>query len=358
MKRARLSLVVVALLAAVETGLVAQSSIVQQIIVKVNGEIFTLTELTQRQIQALRDKNRMVDKPADLENDATLRTMLATLTPDILVSAVDELLIVQRGRELGFRLTDDQFKSVVESVKKDNKLDDAAFKVALTQEGLTMDLYRQMMERQMIIQKVQQDEVMQHATLTDEESRQYYQAHPAEFTTAPKVSLREIFIAVPTTTRGMDTVFNADVDAAAKAKAAALRARITGGEPFAQVATEASESTTKDKGGLMGPVNLPDMNPALRDIIQKLKVGETSEPVRTGAGWQLFMVDTETAATLQPFDKVRDQISQRVYAERLDGETKKYLDKLRTQALIEWKHDEMKKMYEKRVAEAKGKVGG
>jgi len=357
MKRASIGLVVVALLAGFETGLVAQGQIIQQIIVKVNGEIFTLTELTQRQIQALRDKNRMVDKPADLENDATLRTMLATLTPDILVSAVDELLLVQRGRELGFRLTDDQFKSVIENVRKDNKLDDAGFKAALLQEGLTMDLYRQMMERQMIIQKVQQDEVMQHATLTDEESRQYYQAHPAEFTTAPKVSLREIFVAVPTTTRGTNTVFNAETDATAKEKITAIRARITGGEPFDKVAADASESATKDKGGLMGPVNLPDMNPVLRDIIEKLKVGEVSEPVRTATGYELFMIDAQTAATLEPFEKVRDQIAQRVYAERLDGETKKYLGKLRTQALIEWKHDEMRKMYEKRMAETKGKAG-
>ena len=37
--------------------------IIQRVIVKVNGEIFTQTDLEQRQIDALRDKNRSVAKP-------------------------------------------------------------------------------------------------------------------------------------------------------------------------------------------------------------------------------------------------------------------------------------------------------
>ena len=39
---------------------------------------------------------------------------------------------------------------------------------------------------------------MQKATLTDEEARQYYDAHHEEFMTPATVTLREILIAVPT----------------------------------------------------------------------------------------------------------------------------------------------------------------
>jgi parvulin-like peptidyl-prolyl isomerase len=225
----------------------------------------------------------------------------------------------------------------------------------LTQEGLSLDQYRQMMERTMIKTRVQQDEVMPHASLTDEEARQYYQKHPDEFTKPPTVMLREIFVPVPTQARGRETVFNAEVDNAAKEKITAARDRVRKGEDFAKVAAEVSESATKDKGGLIGPINLNDMDPALREVIDKLKPGEAAEPIRTAAGYQLFALESRAEAQLEAFDKVRDLISQKVYAERLDGETKKYIDKLRAQALIEWKHDDMRKLYEKAIADAKAK---
>jgi hypothetical protein len=54
---------------------------------------------------------------------------------------------------------------------------------------------------------------------------------------------------------------------------------------------------------------------------------------------------------------VREKISQKVYGERLDGETQKFLDKLRGTALIEWKDDNYKTMYDKAVASKNGKSG-
>ena len=40
-----------------------------------------------------------------------------------MVDAVDEMLIVQRGKELGYRLGDEQFKSVLDNIKKENKIE-------------------------------------------------------------------------------------------------------------------------------------------------------------------------------------------------------------------------------------------
>jgi len=43
---------------------------------------------------------------------------------------------------------------------------------------------------------------------------------------------------------------------------------------------------------------------------------------------------------------VRTQIANRIYDSRLGSETEKFLAKLRAQALIEWKDDTYKKMFE------------
>ena len=45
-------------------------------------------------------------------------------TPHLILDAVDELLLVQRGRELGYAMSDEQFKSVLDNIKKQNNIDD------------------------------------------------------------------------------------------------------------------------------------------------------------------------------------------------------------------------------------------
>jgi hypothetical protein len=77
--------------------------------------------------------------------------------------------------------------------------------------------------------------------------------------------------------------------------------------------------------------------------------------VRAPRGYQIFKLDARAVAKLQPFDKVKVNIQQRIYEDRLEGETQKLLTRLRGQALIEWKDDTYKQMYEKKIAETKDK---
>src|SRR5262249_6435520 len=160
---------------------------------------------------------------------------------------------------------------IVEQVKKENKFDDAQLKAALAQEGMTLESYRQMAERSMIITAVQRNEIMQKATLTDEEARQYYDTHKSEFMKPATVTLRELIVNVPMEQRDGQDVFNVAADEAAKKKIEDARARVAKGEDFAKVAAEVSDSGSKANGGLIGVVNTDQMNPDLRATIEKLK---------------------------------------------------------------------------------------
>src|SRR5438093_12914021 len=85
-----------------------RAEIIEQILVKVNGEIFTKSDLEQRQVAVLRQKGQQIDLKSDPTN-AQLRRALDEITPQIMVDAIDEMVVVQRGKELGYRLTDEQF---------------------------------------------------------------------------------------------------------------------------------------------------------------------------------------------------------------------------------------------------------
>lgn len=338
----------------------AHGRIIQRVIVKVNGDIFTQTDLEQEQINALRDKNRTVSKPEDLQNDATLKAALLEVTPDLLVDVVDEMLLTDHGREQGYKLTDSQYQDVLNNLKKSNNVDDAGLKAAMAQEGLTIESYRKIVEKQWLRKEIMQREIMQKASITDEEAHQYYDAHHDEFMTPATVTLREILIAIPTVASptGGQPSFNAAAADEAKTKADAARDRVVKGEEFAKVAADVSDSPSKTSGGLIGPVQLDDMAPTLKEAIDKLPQGGVTEPMRVQRGYQLFYVEARADRSLQPFDKVRDDIAQKVYSSRMDVEMEKFLQKLRTQAIIEWHDDGLKAMYDKRLAERDASANG
>lgn len=343
-------MLVLAALVVVGVG-AARAEIIEQILVKVNGEIFTKSDLEQRQIAALRQKGQAFDLKSDPGN-VQLKKALDEITPQIMVDVVDEMLIVQRGRELGYKLSDEQFKSVVDNIRKENKIDtDEQFQAALKSENMTMADLRRNLERSMIVQRVQQNEVMAKIGVTDDEARRYYDAHMNEFTTAPSVTLREILVAVPADAKGI----NVDADEAAKAKIEAIRMRATkGGEPFEKLATDTSDSPSKANAGLIGPLSVNDISPDLRRLIEKMKAGDVSEPVRNARGYQIFKLEAVTVTQTLSLDQAREQISERVFTDKRKAEFQKYMQKLRAQAIIEWKNPEVKKAFDEGVKAQQG----
>ena len=324
-----------------------RAEIIEQVLVKVNGDIITKTELEQRQVSVIRQRMQGQVDPESLKNDETLKKMLAEVTPQLIVGAIDELLLLQRGREMGLRLGDDQFKQVVANIRKEQGLvDDAKFQQALAQENMTLEDLRKQLEKQMLIEQVQRQEVGSKLNITEEEARQYYARHPDEFTEASSITLREIFVEVPAAEGGV----NVAKDDEAKTKIEAIRARAVKGEDFAKLAAETSDAASKANGGLIGPFSRSDMSPQLQQIIDTLKQGDVTQPMRTAKGYQIFKLETLKAAALQPFDSVRDLISDKVAGARTQTEMRKFLTRLRGQAIIEWKNDELRKVYEKQIA--------
>ena len=75
------------ILRALETDADLQAEVIEQVLVKVNGEILTKTDIEQLQVTALRANNPNLN-PADLQNDAALRKMLDEVTPRVIVNSI------------------------------------------------------------------------------------------------------------------------------------------------------------------------------------------------------------------------------------------------------------------------------
>jgi peptidyl-prolyl cis-trans isomerase SurA len=317
----------------------ASAQILEQILVKVNGEIITKTDLEQRQIQAIRQKNPNFRPTSDDE----LQKALVEVTPEVIVNFVDELLLVQRGRELGYALGNEQFRNIIENIKKENKIEtEEQFQAALKQEGVTLDELRRQIERQMLVSRVQQDEVMGKISVSEEEVTKLYESSKGKFTTEPQITLREILVAVAQNEKGV----NVAEDDAAKAKAEEIRKRVDAGEPIAKLASELSDSPSKANGGLIGPITRTDISEELLKEIDPLKPGQTTRVIRTTRGYQFFRLETVTARQVKTLDEARPQISQEIAGRKQQGQMVTYLQQLRGQAIIDWKNEEVKKAYE------------
>ena len=337
-------LVLVTSVAQAQTG-----TILEQVLVKVNGEIVTKTELEQRQIAALRQANPNL-RP---DSDAALQKALTEVTPQVIVDAVDELLVVQRGKELGFTMSTEQFNSILENIKKENKIEsDEALAAALKQEGMTMADLRRQLERTSLVQRVQQQEVMSKLQVTDTELKAYYDAHQGEFGTTPQVTLREITVAVPVDPQGI----NVGKDDDAKAKAEEVRAKIIAGEPFPRLAAEYSDSGSKANGGLVGPLSKTDLSEDLQKAIAGLKDGGVTPVLRTARGYQVVRVEKLQDSTTKPFEDARNEIADKIANEKRKVEFDKFLERLRGEAIIDWKNDDLKKAYDIGIKTFRGTV--
>jgi parvulin-like peptidyl-prolyl isomerase len=316
------------------------AEIFEQVLVKVNGEIITKSEFEQRQVSELRNRPELGNVSP---SSPQLRAAINEITPDLILTAVDELLLIQRGRELGYVMNDEQFNNILGTIKKQNNLeDDQKFQAALKQEGLTLADLRRNLERNMLVSQVQRAEVNDKISVNEEEARAYYAAHPREFTTPAELTLRELLIDVPANDRGV----NVAQDDEAKAKADDLRKRLQGGEPFSRLAAEFSTSSSKANGGLIGPINHDELDPRLQKVLDGMQVGDVTEPLRTQRGYQLLKIESRTETRVKTFEQARGDISNRVADTKRQAELLKYLDQLREQATITWRNDDLKKAYE------------
>ncbi|MEQ1756824.1 MAG: peptidyl-prolyl cis-trans isomerase [Vicinamibacterales bacterium] len=317
-----------------------QAEVIEQVLVRVNGDIVTKSDFEQRQVAALRTRPELANiSPSSPD----LKKAIEEVTPSLILDAVDELLLVQRGRELGYSMTDDQFKGILDNIKKENKLEDeAVFQAALKQEGLTLVELRRNLERQMLVSRVQQQEITGRVSITDDEAKAYYDANKKEFTTPVELMFREILISVPTTPQGV----NVAADEAARSRIEGLRSRLLAGEPFPRLATEESDSGSKANGGLIGPINDDELAPSLRALVDALKVGEVSQPIRVARGYQLLKLESRTEPMVKSFDEARSDIGNRIGQRKLDSERSKYLQRMRETATIVWRNDELKRAYD------------
>jgi len=128
-------------------------------------------------------------------------------------------------------------------------------------------------------------------------------------------------------------------DVEAKAKIDRIRERIESGAKFEDQARLNSEDASSAKGGDLGWVSPGDLVPDFSSAMDKLKIDELSQPVRTPFGWHLILVVERRQQDVSQ-NRQRDQARLALRQRKADEQFNDFVRQTRDRAYVEIKADE------------------
>ena len=258
---------------------VSEAKIIESILVIVNDDIITQTELDERV-----EKEKAMQQMFYPNDEAQLSAEIEKLRPEILENMVNELLFIQEAVRRGVKVPDSEIQQLVNTIRK--SYDSAeAFREALKAEGYTEYTFRKERKRLLLRQKLVDQEFGSELNVTDDEVRQFYRENrdnsPGK---SDVVKLKHIFVRFRTTAEDREE---------ARSRAADILKRCRDGADFEEMATNFSDhEPTKASGGDMGYF-FPGMgqhDPGLEEAASQLAVGEISDLIETPAGYDIIKV--------------------------------------------------------------------
>jgi parvulin-like peptidyl-prolyl isomerase len=302
----------------------ADIALVEEIIAKVNGDIVTRSEIERgrKQIEAeLRQKG--VAGP-EFEKQLTDRAK------SVLSERIDQLLLVQKGREMNINVDPEVSKYIAQLQLESKIADQEKFQAYVReQSGQPYEDFRNDIRNGILTRRVINQEVSGRINIPRAEVQKYYEAHKNEFVREEQVFLREILVS----TEGKD----AKGIAAAEAKSKALSTRAKKGEKFGELARDNSDAATGKQMGELGAFKRGQLDKKIEEIVFKEDRGFVTDPIRIAAGYLILKVEERFKAGQAPFEEVENEVMEKLYMPRMQPAVREYLTKLRQEAFLEIK---------------------
>ena len=106
------------------------------------------------------------------------------------------------------------------------------------------------------------------------------------------------------------------------------------GEDFAGIAKRLSDGSTKEQGGYIGTFKRGELAKQLEDVVFKMKRNELTDVLETKQGFLVMQVIEHYDEGEQSFDKVKNEIMDRLYNEKLEPAAREDLKTLREQSYV------------------------
>lgn len=265
----RLFLALLALFPVLVFAQTRQPIAIDRVVAVVNDEAITLHEL----------QDRLATVTRQLRQRGTPLPPREVLEKQLLERLIVERVQMQFAKETSLRVSDAELDGALRRIAENNRLPLADFRAALERDGIEWLRFRDDIRGEMTIARLREREVESRIVVSDGEIDNYL-AHPEQAGQTAVVALGHIIVRVP------EQVSSTRL-AQLRARAEEALARVRNGEDFGQVAASYSEAPDALSGGLLEPRPVDRLPTLYAEAIVKLQPGESSEILRSPAGFHI-----------------------------------------------------------------------
>ena len=320
--------IVVLMAATVPFAPAADVRVVEEIAAKVNSEIITRGELEK----ARRDAEQGLR--AEGLTGPRLAEALAEANANALQSQIDQILLVQKGKDLNIKV-DPEINRELARIQVESKLSDPEKFHEFIREGtgMTFEDYKDFLTRKMMAQRVIGQEVTYRFVFPEPELKKYYDEHQTKYVRKDAtVYLAQILLS--TEGKTPEQVATAD------AKSKDLVARANKGEKFSDLVRENSDDPeTAKNGGQLPPFQRDEhlLVPQIEAIVFKEKKGYIAGPIKVPQGFLILKIEERFEAGQATFEEVKQNIQEEMAAPKMEPKIREYLTRLREEAFLQIK---------------------
>lgn len=181
----------------------------------------------------------------------------------------------------GIRVDSATLDAAVRRVAERNNITLPALRDALADEGMNMAQFRDQLRREITLTRLREQEMNRRIDVTDQEIEQFIERNRDQ---TRSYDLAQILIGIP------EAASDEAIDEA-RERARDVQARLESGESFARVAAATSDARNALEGGDLGWRTRAQLPSAAAEAITALSPGETTDILRTPAGFQIFALN-------------------------------------------------------------------
>ncbi|VVC75052.1 Chaperone SurA [Aquicella siphonis] len=312
-----LTLLFVSALFCVSSEAGKNSEPLDQIVAVINDDVVTKSELNRAlSIVRLQIAQGQMNSPSD-----------SVLKKQVLDQIINKKLQMQIAKQVGINISDAEIDRVIQNVASKNNLSVDVLYQRINHDGMTTAEYRNELREQMTVQKLQQQEVGSHITVTPEEITSFMHSKLWQNNTSKEYHLEDILIPLSDSP-------STDEIAAAKKHAQEVAAKINQGENFRAVAQKESSGSSALKGGDLGWRKLPEIPSAFAQYVVNMQPNEIADPIQTSNGFHIIHLAAERSAEAKNAAPDRAQVEQLLMQRKFEENVQNWLSKMRSQAFI------------------------
>jgi len=299
------------------------ATIIERIVAVVGEQAILLSELRDRARPFLL---RMEQQPTD---EAQRAAATSELYRRLVQRLVEEELEQKAANRSNITVTPREIDDALTRIAQQNgvgvqRIMDEALSSGLTEQGYRQELRRQLLETKMLNLRIQG-----RLRVTDDDVRGAYQRLVVD--ERKQLGFRAAWIRISAPQSLSEKALRERRALADRIVAAARR-----GEDFAVLARRYSEdASTRSQGGSLGQLKPGQLPASLDAVALSLDPGSVSEPVRSGTDFVILKLVSRDDSQLPPYEEARDELSQRVYMEKMNKARSHWIDGLRRQTHVE-----------------------